>query len=399
MDPGDFIVGKGQMLGVVVHAWTDDSILLSHVHLHQRSDGIDVRVQGSAAGLAELVKQYGTRIPVSLVLDTPRCVHKVIASTGDRTTILQQAFPNAPLEQLATSVWRTGTAAGASMARKDMVLEILHGFAAHGLRVVCLTIGPWGLLQLRSLLCDEASEWRMGGHLFSFQGEVLTKHVRCHEVVNSIYMLDSEKIAEHHALAFCAALEKLAPPRERDDIDLPEVIIAGGEELARLWYEHGLLVICAIFVLMFGAERITSYHLDGIQQDLKTANRDQAKDMEAIKELSMRIASLEKLGHTIGTQGGEGLALRAARVVATVPVGICLDGLVVDPLLKLPRDREKLTVEAGLIRVQGTCANASQLDQWMETLRKLRGNPTVRLLSYTVDQEDDLPHFELELRP
>jgi hypothetical protein len=399
MDRGGIIVGKKQVLGIALHEWTGEGIRLSHVHLHQRGNRVHVRDQGDTGSLTALVKKYGTRIPISLVIDTARCVHRVIDPVGEPTSILQQAFPNAPLDQLATSIWRTDNRAGVSMARRDMVKGILHQFSSHGLRVVRSAIGPWGLLGLRSLLNSEGSEWRMAGHTFTFTDGTLTGHVICQEDTEATFTLDTEEVNGSHAMALMAAWEKLSPPNERHDVDLPEIVLAKKEERARLWYEHGLLIGCAIIGLLIGGERFAAHRLDLVQQDLKTATHDQAKDMEATKELEARMVTMEKLGQLIGTQGGDGLALHAARIISTVPAGIRLDGLAVDPLLNLPKEREKLTVETGLIRIQGTCANAGLLDQWTATLRGLRDGPTVRLLSYTVDPEDNLPHFELQLGP
>lgn len=399
MERGGIIVGQGEVIGVAVHAVTAEALVLAHVHLHRRKDGVHVRAQGEATDLAGLAATYGTRIPVALTMDTDRCVHRVLQRTGEPDELLRQAFPNAALDELSTSVWKAGPATGLSMARRSAVTEVVARFHALGFRVVRVSIGPWALLGLRALLGEEAEAWSSGGHSFTFDDGLLTAHAATRTTEGPTIQLDADRIEDRHALAFAGAWAHLVPTAERQDTPLPEVVAAQREERARYRYERGLLVAAVLFVLVIGGERAVAYQLARSRSTLKSSATTQARDREALEALRANVQAMEGIGEELGLGRSDGLALQAARVAATVPSGIRLDRLVEHPLRGPLKEREPLATERGIVRVSGTCRDAGALDAWMSVLKGTAGLSTVKLLGYSIDPETSTPRFELELAP
>lgn len=399
MERGGIIVGQGEAIGVAVHAVTAEAIALTHVHLHRRKDGVHLRAQGEASDIAGLASTYGTRIPVALTMDTDRCVHRVLHRTGEPDDLLRQAFPNAALDELCTSVWKAGPTTGLSMARRSAVTEVVARFHALGFRVVRVSIGPWALLGLHALLGEEAGAWSASGHTFTFADGLLTAHATTRVTEGRSIQLDADRIEDRHALAFADAWAHLVPTAERQDTPLPEVIAAQREERARYRYERGLLIAAVLFVLVIGGERAVAYQLARSRSTLKSSATTQARDRETLEALRANVQAMEGIGEELGLGRSDGLALQAAQVAATVPTGIRLDRLVEHPLRGPLKEREPLTTERGVVRVSGTCRDAGVLDAWMSVLKGTAGLSTVKLLGYSIDPETATPRFELELAP
>ena len=80
-----------------------------------------------------------------------------------------------------------------------------------------------------------------------------------------------------------------------------------------------------------------------------------------------------------------------------VPAGILLDRLQVDPLVKALRERERVTTQRGVLRIEGHCTDALVLNQWMEHLKKIAGLRDVRLVAYAADATNARPSFQLDI--
>lgn len=397
MEKGGLIVGKGHVLGVAVHTVDAERIQLSYVYLQRKRDGVHVRAQGIAGSPQELAAAVGPRVPVALALDTDRCVHRVLERSGTPEELLRQAFPNAPLDELVTSLWTTGSSTGASMARRSAALDVIERLRNAGFRVVRSSVGPWGLLHLRALLDEHQAEWRLGGYAFTMDGDAVRRIVREDQALRPLD-LDGERVEAEHALAFAAAWEHLSPAAERLDAPMDELRQDQQQERARQRYEAGIVAVLLALVVVVGGERIIAAHLQHVQASLQVSVSAHTKDMEDVAALRQRVAELERLDGPLA-DGKERLSLQAARIAASVPTGIRLERLMERPLRTPLKEKLPMEVAAGIVDVHGACADAHVLDGWMTALKQLPGITSVKLLAYAVDAEDGRPRFQLELGP
>lgn len=393
MERGGILVGTGQVVGLSIHG---DGQPLHYVHLQSARGSVRLLGHGTVSTFEELARAIGTRVPLSVVWDGPRCVHRVIARTGNAGDMLASAFPNAPMGELHFSGWTFGSTMGLSMMRREHAAPSLNTLRGRGFRAVDAWVGPWGLLALRELRQDNSTTWGCNGHLFSFTETGLTDlKPRTHEGVS--IDLGGEELPESHALAWSAAWEHLVPSASRLPWDEGWLLADRLEERARVRYERGLIALAAILILLFGVERILHAQVESRGNMNGGSSEERAALRHELEEVRRTITAREQLVAELGLEATRSLADRAAALLSEVPIGILLDRLEVDPLSIPLRERERMSTLRGVVRISGSCANELVLNQWMVRLRSTKGVRDVRLTAYVTDPNEEHPSFELEL--
>ena len=105
MDKGGLYIGAGHVVGVAAQANEARAMVYTYAYLQRKGEQMLLRGTGEASSIEALLKAIGTRVPIALCLDTPRCVHRVLHSTGTPEVLVAQAFPNAPLTDLRGCSW------------------------------------------------------------------------------------------------------------------------------------------------------------------------------------------------------------------------------------------------------------------------------------------------------
>ena len=396
MEGGGLLVGAGTVNGVAVMG-TPDAPELPYVRLQRQGREVRILEHGIADSLDALHKALGTRVPLAVVLHTPRAVHRVMQVTGeDMEMALRRTFPNAPLEQLHVSAWREGKGAGASIMRREHAAPFLDGLRQRGFRCVQFDVGPWGLLNVRRMAAEDGGTWKCQGQTFTFEGPDLLSHA-LEAGPGSDITLGAEIIPATHALAFAAAWESLLPSLSRyGALDLA-VVTDRSEEKARIWYERLLLGSLFVLLALLGSERLLHEKVSREQATLQVNAAEQAKVRNDLSNLRSEVEAREGLVQQLGLGKERRIADRTGRILRTVPKEVLLDRLSIDPLTGPLRERDRVNTTLGLVRLEGTCTDAVVLNDWMEQLRLTAAIQQVRLVSFATEATGQRPTFIIEI--
>jgi Tfp pilus assembly protein PilN len=399
MDKGGLYIGAGHVVGVAVQATAAGAVVYTYAYLQRKGEQILLRGTGEAGSIEALLKDIGTRVPIALCLDTPRCVHRVLHSTGAPEDLVAQAFPNAPLTDLRVGQWRMGQGTGLSMVRASEVQQVLEELVGKGARAVSLHIGPWPLLGMLPLLGDLPAERTFGQHRFLFEEGALTAVERTTEPGPSELHIGEDRVPGAHALAFATAWAHLVP--SADQHVTSDELVADGQrqEKARRWYEGWMLVALATLLILLTGEQLLSHSLNDRRHLLEGSGADRAALARQIAEEQAVLAERTALAQRLGLDTARRSAVFAAELAATVPEGIRLERLAVDPLSGTLKEREPAAFEHGKVLLRGTCSTTAVLNTWMDTLRRHAPGRTVRLLGYSTDVQHPEPVFEISLEP
>jgi Tfp pilus assembly protein PilN len=132
---------------------------------------------------------------------------------------------------------------------------------------------------------------------------------------------------------------------------------------------------------------------------LEGSGADRAALARQVEEEQAVLAERTALAQRLGMDTARRSAVLAAELAATVPEGIRLERLAVDPLSGTLKEREPAAFEHGKVLLRGTCSTTAVLNTWMDTLRRHAPGRTVRLLGYSTDVQHPEPVFEISLEP
>lgn len=395
MEGGTTLIMSAEVVGVSVQEDAEHPAY-HYVRLRRMRGEIRTLATGTAKDAVELKRCCGTRAPLALNIDTPRCLHRVAPGHGELATTLAQAFPGVHLEQLTASGWQQGRSQGVSMMRRAATDVIGNALRGQGFRIVNLSIGPWGVLQLRSLLGDRHSDGNIANHRFQMEEEHLVAYASS-ATSEGVITLGEDELPQSHLAAFAAAWEHLVPPTARLALADPLVQRDQREERARLWYERGLLALVLVLLGMIGADAALGEHVRRTTGGTEHASYERGQLNATIEHLRRTLTEQEALVDQLGMGKERQFAIRAMRVLHDVPPGILLDRVNLDPLTAVLREREHATVIHDRIRMTGTCSDGQVLNGWMETLRGTAGVRSVTLAAYTIDVRTQRPTFTLLL--
>lgn len=386
---------SGQVIGVAVHEDAEKPAL-RYVHLKRSRNELRIVKTGTAADAEELKLACGTRVPVVVVLDSPRCLHRVMNDSGALEELVPKAFPGALLDDLHVSGWTEGSGTGVSVMRRNGSSDIITALRAASFRIISIHVGPWGLLHLRPLLGIANDHGLVAGHVFMFTEDNLTGSAHGTGISTTI-RFGTDELPSTHALAMAAAWEYLLPAAQRmDDLD-PSCALDLSEETARAWYERGLLALIAVLLLLVGIDQGLRAHVAHISRNSKYSAQEQVALVERVSNLRAQTRAKENLARQLGVMGGERYAIRAQRVLAHVPPEIVLDRVVLDPLKKPLREREAPIADIEHIRIGGTCTDGKALHAWLNELRMTTGIRAVRLERFTNETKGRRSVFEIEV--
>ena len=399
MDKGGLYIGAGHVVGVAAQANEAGAMVYTYAYLQRKGEQMLLRGTGEASSIEALLKAIGTRVPIALCLDTPRCVHRVLHSTGTPEDLVAQAFPNAPLTDLRVGQWRMGQGTGLSMVRASEVRQVLEELVGQGARAVSLHIGPWALLGVLPLLGDLPLERTFGQHRFRFEEGSLADLERSTGVQQPELHIGEDRIPGAHALAFATAWSHLVP--SADEIVTTDALVTDGQrqEKARRGYEGWMLGALAIMLLLLTGEQLLSRSLSDRRHLLEGSGADRAALARQVEEEKALLAERTALAQSLGLNAARRSAVLAAELASTVPDGIRLERLAVDPLSGTLKEREPAVFEHDAVLLRGTCSTTAALNTWMDTLRRHAPGRTVRLLGYSTDAQHPEPVFEISLEP
>ena len=385
---------KDQVIGVSVH--TDgDRPELRWVRIKRSGKQVIIVGSGTATDALHLKKQCGTRAPLAIAFDTPRCLHRSIASTGTIEELVVKAFPGAALEHLHVSAWQDVKGSGLSMTRREGCGPVLQELRATGFRIVKVGIGPWAILTLRPVTSDTAQDETIAGYSIPVNPDGspgLPTQVRD----PGMFTIGSDELPVTHALALATAWHQIIPSPALHHLPTPDVNEDHKEEKARINYEWGLLGLAATLLLLLIIDQGLQTLVGSRQQD-GTGVEVRAQLQEQVRMMKEQLKERNDLVKELGLADGERFAIRASRLLEDVPKEIQLDQLIIDPMLEALRENNYPEIELGKIRLIGTCTDGLVLNSWIHSLRMRAGVQDVRLIGYTDDIRSGRPKFQIEL--
>jgi hypothetical protein len=350
--------------------------------------------------LPALVEALGSEPgPVALVLTGRGLLLRAVPTAsadqaGPDTTQLTALLPGSkPTDfycQYAVGAEQTLVA----LVRRAPVEELLAAFAAAGLWVVAVSLGPLGFAAVVPYLpaADRQVPLPAGSHLLTLDhnGEQLAGIAApvAEELPEHDYQLGGETITSAQVLAYAAALSLLAgdEPAVSSEAELPVVAHQRAEWVQRRWFYRLRLGVPVGILALLLANLLVGQQLQARQDELAGAVGGNQQLLGRVRAAQQAAQQQQAFLSATGWTQPSVNSLCADRLAASLPAGVQLLTVDISPQQPLTGEPgHRLHFRPDVVTVRGQCANAQQFNAWLQRLTRQPWVQAVREQNFAYD--------------
>jgi hypothetical protein len=293
-----------------------------------------------------------------------------------------------------------------ALVRRAPVEELLTAFAAAGLWVVAVNLGPLGFEEVLPYLPVAAKQASLPAGPYSLTldstGDRLASVAVpvAEELVAEEYQLGGEDIASTQVLAYAAALSLLGGNESAINsvAELPLITYQRAEWAQRRWFHRLRLgVPVGILILLLG-NLLIGQQLQASHDELDQAVGGNKQLLGKVRAAQQAAQQQQAFLSTTGWTQPSVNSLCADRLAASLPAGVQL--LIVDISPQQPLTGEpghRLHFRPDVVTVKGQCANAQQFNTWLQRLTRQPWVQAVREQNFAYDYAGGLGTFTFTL--
>jgi len=344
-----------------------------------------------------------TATPVVLTISGKGIIHRVL--TGERghsdAELLRQVLPNAKPDDFYVQLTELDRLCMVSVARRQQIDDIVKAAGDQGLELLAVTLGPFAVDAFKDYLIEpDKGSFAAGHHRFTVSdGKIAGYELLSGDAPDSGRPVDigGEQLNARLVPAFAAAFLAIS------DIPFPQLPVS--DVLSRAFgyrdqnaFRRSAVAVMAFFLLLLLVNAFFFMHYS--EKVNGFAGSDALIIQREIKTLQEQAAERETLLHGLWHSSAPewGMAYMADRLAGSLPDGILLSELAVYPRDEAASRKERRPVHSpSVIRIKGTCADAPQLNGWIQAIRQLAFCRAVEIDAYAFDQRNGNGVFTLSL--
>ncbi len=364
----------------------------------QKDEVLLLKKKREIVGIEELAELVGTEVPLHLAVNLRGVLHKSLEMRQGGTTLFQMALPNANPNDFYWQGEALATSRAVSIARRDIIDELLKLLHQHGLWVTGLSLGPFNIQHIYPFLPkkpqvkahDLALNFDENGKLTGFD-KLLEGQLAYPSTTIGDEALDGELLPSY-ATAFKGIFVG------GGGLDIPVIQHNQAEFfhkqlLKRVgWKVLGVLLAVLLlnsFVYFHFKQKMEVAKVDLSRREVELAVLDSLEKSLKTQEAFIKQTQINKASKA---------SFYADRIAASLPDGIQLVELEVFPLKGKKTDYEPgelLPYTPNTILVKGRCDNSLLYNKWLKELANQAWLSSVEHLTY---KETGASQKEFELK-
>jgi Tfp pilus assembly protein PilN len=325
--------------------------------------------------IEKLPENIDINYPVCLSIDGKGILNKQI-TIDPAKTILQQTIPNASENDFIVEKFNgSDNTLFISLARKDLVDEILKKLSDQKIQVIGLTIGTFSLIGLFEMFADLPTSILSG--LYEIEVNKANLEIisfRKSELGNTEirqYNLDQNPILSSFLLPFNNAFAYYS--NQSLNFEYQKITTQKEEYLSkRVFVTIGWGILIFIFLGL-----LVNYFVFNDLSEKKlqlenqvSGNRDMVLKLKILRdEISWR----EKYLGQAGTDRSKWFSYIADQIAASVPEEILLEKFDLHPLNSKIRNLKEIELQPDIILIDGLTKSSASVNEWAVNLNKLAG--------------------------
>lgn len=352
-------------------------------------------VEGSlVAILADLPKAY----PIALTLTGKGIIHKNVQVVEELTLqqLFQNIFPSIEQQNFYVQEFDQNQQGTISIIRKEVVDELLAKLKPAGLKIFTLSLGGVVSVPILAQLNSYDSEIQFDGHLFSLTAAKEWISYKYDATIKNKFpiKIGEEPIPEENIVAYAAAFQLLL---HQQLVLIKADVTSVNTGFADFITNHklkkkALIFLFSLFAALMVSFALFSYYNDNNAKLVQTVGA-QSINEEQVDRMKRNIAEHEALLKQLNWNGGYNYGLLLNEVGESMPKQIRLLSLTMNEF----KSEIERTERKPQLKIMGTTANLTAVNNWIFVLKEKPWVKTVNLLKYQEDPDTDQYQFNLIL--
>lgn len=395
--------GLVRCTGAEVHLNPDGSYDIRILCLTLDKKQINITGKKRYSGSVTKITDFVPHGPLAVTLTGKGVlIKKTALLEGASTGALQQLFPALKLDEFYVQHFPAGGHSFVAIVRRELADAVLSVFKKQGAEVLMLSLGPFVVDQVIPQLNVYGESLSFDGHELVLNEAKEWMDYRYNSLSENGFPLkiDLETIPSEYLLAYSTAFQLIL----NEKLELVQVAAEAIEQrlvafVAELKFKrNGTAMVVFFFILLLVNFLALSAYNSGNEKLMSKAGR-QSYIFENRAKLEQEVKDKEQLVKRLGWNKGYRYAFLCDQIGVTVPKGIILDELQINPLSGGETGLTKGTpLVLGSIKVKGQTNSVYAVNSWIYELKQKNWVKDVQLEKYTADEQRQAQVFTLLLK-
>jgi Tfp pilus assembly protein PilN len=382
--------------GIYCHIKADSSREFRIVRVENKKGMLDFGTIDQIINIPEDIKTYVGNQPVYLVVDGKGVLLKNIKAEPD-ISLIKQIIPTAGENEFITDAYAGEGTTHVALARKELIDEITTELEKVEIRVICLALGPFRVVNLIKYFDNVPDEIRFGNNylLFNKPDQVISVYEKTESSFAGKLIIDSREVESNWLPALSVGLEYYI--EEDSECKYQNILENKKEYLSGILFKKaGAALLVAVFLVLLINAAFYMHYSDKKQylENRLMGNQNLKSKLDSLqKELDWK----EKFMVESGMMNSSRMAFYADRLASTVPDDIVLEKLDINPITGRIRNHKEINLRPDIIVIEGYTKSSFNLNNWINTLKELKWVNKVEILNYLQEDDSRTGFFSVEL--
>ncbi|HKC66698.1 MAG TPA: hypothetical protein VKG26_00570 [Bacteroidia bacterium] len=399
----DNMLPKNHHYGVECVLKDADETVFNIVTLSERKKKVEIKQSFEEKNNEELKKIIKKDSAINLIINGKGVITKKIsfAPADEDSVLINKCLPGANATDFYFQKYMVSeTVAYISVIRKQSLDALLNFFASNKILVVSVSLGPFSIENIFSLLnLNQYIEQQI--HVGFFELSILSgkidqiKHIEANP--NSSLPIGDIQIKSSLLFAFIAAMGFYIP----SEIKIQDTKFALNKEEHKELKLHNTMMqwfMAALVIICFSSFGFYKYYRSEFKTYYAKVQINQEK-LARYENLKEEITEKKDLLSKNGLLQSSKISYYSDEIAASLQQDIKLTRMEFSPIKKVSKDgKDELFFQGEKLLVAGHCSESFDFNEWVKTLQKLKWVKTVSILNYMQDRSSELASFNIELQ-
>lgn len=359
-------------------------------HLRMDKEKVDLIATKFETNISKLLEGYDKALPIFLLIGGRKILSNSVTAQNEND-IVRLAFPNVPKEDILYETENLdNTSFHVSLARKEVVLEIVQMIQDKGFRPVELNIGLGSLHKLLKKQFEKQSIELTNYHI-DVDGFVVTNREVETKKTQDIF---GQQISEEFIVSYLTGLNFFLRKSYRSKFDKIEF-------WRKDWFFENLIrkagkIVIALFLVFLMASFFVwnTYHDANQSQTYSNATYEASFDLLKKLEVSFQekqeFLEMNKSSHL-------NYSKMADQIAKEIPRGIFLNSIDISPFVKRDKRTNLVRFKKEEIKIEGETKNYKIFNSWFSNIKELDWVSEIEVLGYQEQNKGHKAEFSINI--
>jgi|GEM_PF-5538328 len=386
-----------KVIGFTLHHHGDNQFSGRYCELERKGNEVLIGEKKLVEGnLVKILETLPRKMPVALVISGKGIIHKnmeIADGEEDADKNFRLVFPSVEANDFFVQQYHQERNFVLSIARKDWVLELLEKLKRAGIEVCRLSFGGLVALHILPQLNAYGEEVQIDGHQFVMADKRFQSYTYKAEARSAFPLkVGQQPIDEEMVLAYAAAFQLLLSDKLPAIVADIAIINEGFDKLqgTALWKKRALMFLGGLFALLLISFTLFS-HFNQENEKLLREVGAQTASADQMDLLKQQISKQEHLLKQLAWNGGYNYGFLVNEIGKSMPRQLSLLALAINDF----KTEEEKTERKPNIKIKGTTANLTAVNNWIFVLREKKWVKSAKLVKFQEDPEKDNYQFDI----